>query len=74
MDPTHSYFSQESHCQKGIGVPQYRSREMAQSCTFRSHSPNRPHLMWPGYQFTLSLLSSRVSLIAVVLMYQELLA
>ena len=62
------------HCQMGMGVPQYRSREMAQSTLLRSHSPNRPSLMYSGYQLILPLPSTSWSFRADVRMYQELLA
>ena len=72
--PTQWYSSQLSHCQKGMGVPQYRSREMAQSTPFLSHSPNRPSLMYSGYQLILRLLAINCSFMAVVRMYQDSLA
>ena len=58
--------------QMGSGVPQYRSRDSAQSTLFSSQSPYRPCLMWSGYQLTDSLTSRSRSFTAVVRMYQEL--
>src|SRR5919106_486598 len=55
----------------GSGVPQYRSRDSAQSTLFSSQSPYRPCLMCSGYQFTDSLISRRRSFRAVVRMYQD---
>ena len=43
--PTQTRWLQSRHCQMGMGVPQYLSREMAQSTLLRSHSPNRPSRM-----------------------------
>ncbi len=58
------------HRQIGSGVPQYRSREIAQSTLFSSQLPYRPCLMWSGTQFTASLTSSSRSFTAVVRAYQ----
>src|SRR3989339_2111401 len=48
--PIQIFFGQPSQTQTGKGVPQYRSREKAQSFTSRNHSPNRPSLMFSGSQ------------------------
>ena len=45
-----------------MGVPQYRSREIAQSTPFRSHSPNRPSLMYSGYQLMLRVVRDQLLL------------
>ena len=63
-----------SQRQTGSGVPQKRSRESAQSTLFSSQSPNRPCLMWPGCQSTVSLAASRRSRSCEVAMYHELVA
>ena len=55
----------------GIGVPQYRSREIAQSTLLRSHSPKRPSRKWPGYQLISRFRATMSSLCAVVRMYQD---
>ena len=69
-DPTAVTWS-DRHRQIGSGVPQYRSRDSAQSTLFSSQSPYRPCLMCGGYQFTDSLTARRRSFFAVVLMYQD---
>ena len=69
-----TWLLQLPHCQMGIGVPQYRSREMAQSTLLRSHSPKRPSLMWSGYQLIWLFCSTRSFFNAEVRMYHELLA
>jgi hypothetical protein len=51
----------------GSGVPQYRSREIAQSMLFSSHSPKRPVPISGGCQSTRALRASISSLNAVVL-------
>ena len=60
-----------AHRQIGSGVPQYRSRESAQSTLFSSQLPYRPCWMCSGYQLTPSFTSSRRSLTAVVRTYQD---
>ena len=50
----------------GSGVPQYRSREIAQSMLFVSHSPNRPSPIVGGCQSTRALRASIASRNAVV--------
>src|SRR3954464_14417885 len=47
--------------QIGSGVPQYRSRENAQSLTSRSHSPNRPSRICDGSQLMPSFSDTSVS-------------
>ena len=49
--------------QIGSGVPQYRSRDSAQSTLLFSQSPYRPVLMFSGYQFVFSFSASSWSLI-----------
>ncbi len=63
--------SSASHSQTGSGVPQYRSRERAQSTLFSSHSPIRPSPISSGCQSTEALCSSSRSFTAVVRMYHE---
>ena len=60
-----------AHSHRGSGVPQYRVLDSAQSTLLRSHSPYRPCLTVPGYQFVFSFSASSLSLIAVVLMNHE---
>ncbi len=55
----------------GSGVPQYRSREIAQSTLFSSHLPMRPCLMCSGYQSTDSFVASRRSRSDEVAMYHD---
>src|SRR3989344_1139634 len=62
------------HCQTGIGVPQYRWREIDQSEAFSSHLPNRPSFKCAGVQWTLRLFLIKFSLIAVTLTNQEVVA
>src|SRR5688572_33271045 len=45
-------FELASHIHTGSGVPQYRSREIAQSTLFLSHSPNRPERISGGCHST----------------------
>ena len=71
----HSYFSQESHCQKGIGVPQYRSPGDGPVLHVPQPLPEPAPLDVARVPVHLVIVvQQRVSLIAVVLMYQELLA
>ncbi len=58
--------SRASQIHTGSGVPQYRSREIAQSMLFTSHSPNRPDPISGGFQFTAALRAIISSLNAVV--------
>ena len=55
-----------SQTQTGSGVPQYRSRESAQSTLFSSHSPKRPAPTSGGCQSTSRLSSSIRSFTAEV--------
>ena len=57
--------------QIGRGVPQYRSRDSAQSTLFSSQLPYRPCLMWSGNQLTPSFTASSRSFTSVVRTYQE---
>jgi hypothetical protein len=57
--------------QIGSGVPQYRSRDSAQSTLLFSQSPYRPVLMLSGYQLVFSFSASSRSLIWLVRMYQD---
>src|SRR3972149_11119856 len=50
--PTASPCPHVSHRHIGNGVPQYRSRENAQSFTCESHSPKRPSFICSGTQLT----------------------
>ena len=52
------------------GVPQYRSRDNAQSTLLRKKSPNRPVPMFSGSQLTSALLASASLFRAVVRMNQ----
>ena len=54
-----------------MGVPQYRSREIAQSTLFRSHSPKRPSWKCPGYHVLYRFMATTSSLCAVLRMYHE---
>ena len=49
-DRTHVSWPQSVQRQTGIGVPQKRSRESAQSTLFASQSPKRPWRMCSGCQ------------------------
>ncbi len=69
--PKHSSSPHVSHRQMGRGVPQYRSREMAQSTLLRNHSPNLPCWMCSGCQLMSPLSATISSLYSVVRMYQE---
>jgi hypothetical protein len=55
--------------QGGSGVPQYLSRDSAQSTLLRNQSPYRPHLIVSGYQVVCSFSRNRCALMAVVRMY-----
>jgi hypothetical protein len=57
---------QSWHRHTGSGVPQYRSRESAQSTLFSSQSPKRPCLMVSGCQLTVSFSRSSASFCAEV--------
>src|SRR3954470_19783819 len=57
--------------QIGSGVPQYRSRDSAQSTLLRSQSPYRPHWIVSGCQEVFSFSASSWSLIWLVRMYQD---
>src|ERR1035437_605477 len=73
MLPITSIFLQESQTQTGSGVPQYRSREIAQSFISRSHSPKRPSLICAGSQF-ISLFSAIIfsfTFLSDIRIYQE---
>src|ERR1700691_1857239 len=59
------------HSHSGSGVPQNLVRDSAQSTLFRSHSPYRPSLIVGGCQLVFSFSASSLSLIEVVLMYQD---
>src|SRR3989338_5748955 len=61
------------HSQTGNGVPQYRSREIAQSFTSLSHSPKRPSPMCEGSQFIFLFSAINFSFIfwSDILKYQE---
>src|SRR6185295_9452490 len=61
-DPTTFFSPHFEHVQIGRGVPQYLSREIAQSLTSRSHSPNLPSLMYSGSQFIFSFSLTSLSL------------
>jgi hypothetical protein len=61
-EPTHTSWLQSWQRQTGIGVPQYRSRDNAQSTLFSSQSPKRPCLMWSGYQLIVSFSRNSASL------------
>src|SRR3989344_739018 len=50
MEPTVSHFSHLVQRHTGKGVPQYRSRENAQSFFSLSHPPNRPSCKCSGCQ------------------------
>src|SRR3954454_16380430 len=71
-DPTATSFEGSASLrQMGSGVPQYRSRDSAQSTLLRSQSPYRPHWMVSGCQCVFSFSASNWSLIALVRMYQD---
>ena len=53
-DPTQVSCPQSRHRHTGIGVPQNRSRDSAQSTLFSSQSPKRPCLMCSGCQLMVS--------------------
>src|SRR3989344_77963 len=58
-------------CQIGNGVPQYLSREIAQSLMPSNHSPKRPSRIWAGSQlivlFSLTITSRSLD----IAMYHE---
>src|SRR3989304_4921085 len=54
-EPMQIYFSHSLHCQRGIGAPQKRFLEIAQSRASESHFPNLPFLMCVGIQWIFSL-------------------
>ncbi len=60
-----------SHTQIGIGVPQYREREIAQSTLFSSQSPIRPVFTFSGTQLVAALFAISSVLRSVVRTYQE---
>ena len=70
-EPMHSMWSHSPQTQSGSGVPQYRSREIAQSTLPASHSPKRPSWMWPGTQWICSFSATIESRTAVVRKYHE---
>ncbi len=55
-----------SHSHTLSGVPQYRSRDKAQSTLFSSHAPNRPLPTSGGCQATSAFTSSMRAFAAVV--------
>ena len=65
IEPTH-FICPSSLRHTGRGVPQYRSREIAQSLTFLSHSPNRPSPTQSGAHSTSELNFNNCSLTAVM--------
>src|SRR3989344_2410449 len=58
-------------CQTGRGVPQYLSREMAQSFTSESHSPNRPSRIYSGSQLIFLFSFMSLSRSSDMRIYQE---
>ncbi len=64
-EPTHVSWP-ESHRHTGMGVPQNRSRDSAQSTLFSSQSPKRPCLMLSGCQPIVSFWASSSPLCADV--------
>ena len=65
-EPTQVSWPQSRHRHTGIGVPQKRSRESAQSTLFSSQSPKRPCLMCSGCQLMVSFSRSIAALLADV--------
>src|SRR6187401_3541528 len=72
--PTERFASHVWQTQMGIGVPQYRSREMAQSLFSSSQLPNRPSPVSGGYQLIFLFPSIISAAYCVVRIYQDFLA
>ncbi len=68
-DPTHRTWP-SPHRQTGSGVPQYRSRDRAQSTLLASHSPIRPSRMCSGCQPMVWFWATSSALRSEVRMYQ----
>ncbi len=70
--PTERFAVAVSQTQIGSGVPQYRSREIAQSLFSSSQLPKRPSPVSGGYQWICLLYAIISFAYAVVRMYQDL--